>query len=87
MVPLTENQSKAARYRAEDQSEKRTLKLGSNEDISLSELLNCVLLQYFNTSGFWPSYAPVFLKVHKIENFFGSDFEFCVISLLVILKY
>ena len=21
------------------------------------------------------------LKVHKIENFFGSDFEFCVISL------
>ncbi len=27
------------------------------------------------------------LKVHKIENFFGSDFEFCVISLLVMLKY
>ncbi len=26
-------------------------------------------------------------KVHKIENFFGSDFEFCVISLLVMLKY
>jgi hypothetical protein len=23
------------------------------------------------------------LKVHKIENFFDSDFEFCVISLLV----
>jgi hypothetical protein len=30
---------------------------------------------------------PVSLKVHKIENFFGSDFEFCVISLLVMLKY
>ncbi len=27
------------------------------------------------------------LKVHKIENFFGPDFEFCVISLLVMLKY
>ncbi len=27
------------------------------------------------------------LKVHKIENFFGFDFEFCVISLLVMLKY
>jgi hypothetical protein len=27
------------------------------------------------------------LKVHKIENFFGSDFEFCTISLLVLLKY
>ncbi len=25
--------------------------------------------------------------VHKIENFFGSDFEFCVISLLAMLKY
>ncbi len=29
----------------------------------------------------------VSLKVHKIENFFDSDFEFCVISLLVMLKY
>ncbi len=28
-----------------------------------------------------------YLKVHKIENFFGTDFEFCVISLLVMLKY
>ncbi len=27
------------------------------------------------------------LKVHKIENFFGSDLEFCVISFLVMLKY
>ncbi len=27
------------------------------------------------------------LNVHKNENFFGSDFEFCTISLLVLLKY
>jgi hypothetical protein len=27
------------------------------------------------------------LKVHKIENFFGSKFEFYTISLLVMLKY
>jgi hypothetical protein len=27
------------------------------------------------------------LKVHKIENFFGSEFEFCTISLLLLLKY
>ncbi len=27
------------------------------------------------------------LKVHKIENFFGSEFEFFTISLLVMLKY
>ncbi len=27
------------------------------------------------------------LKVHKNENFFGFDFEFCAVSLLVMLKY
>jgi hypothetical protein len=27
------------------------------------------------------------LKVHKIENFVGSEFEFYTISLLVMLKY
>jgi hypothetical protein len=27
----------------------------------------------------------LFLKVHKNENVFGSDFEFCTISLLVML--
>ncbi len=27
------------------------------------------------------------LKVHKIEIFFGSEFEFYTISLLVMLKY
>jgi hypothetical protein len=30
----------------------------------------------------WPS-----LKVHKIEIFFGFDFEICIISLLVMSKY
>jgi hypothetical protein len=27
------------------------------------------------------------LKVHKNENFFGFDFEFCTVSLLVMSKY
>jgi hypothetical protein len=29
----------------------------------------------------------IHLMVHKNENFFGSDFEYCAISLLVMLKY
>ncbi len=32
-------------------------------------------------------YLVVMLKVHKNEIFFGSDFEFCTIPLLVVLKY
>ncbi len=31
-------------------------------------------------------FADADLKVHKIENFFGSEFEFYTISLLVMLK-
>ncbi len=31
--------------------------------------------------------AHIRLKVHKNENFFGFDFEFCTISLLVMSKY
>jgi hypothetical protein len=27
------------------------------------------------------------LKVHKIEIFFGFDFEICIVSLLVMSKY
>ena len=27
------------------------------------------------------------LKVHKNENFFSSDFEFCTFSMLVMVKY
>jgi hypothetical protein len=34
-----------------------------------------------------PSFKKYNLKVHKIENFFDSDFGICVISLLVISKY
>jgi hypothetical protein len=30
---------------------------------------------------------PYYLKVHKIENFFGFNFDICTISLLVMLKY
>ncbi len=33
------------------------------------------------------SHSCVPLKVHKIENFFDSDFGICVISLLVMSKY
>ena len=36
---------------------------------------------------FTSSKPEVFLKVHKIENFFDSDFGICVISLLVMSKY
>ncbi len=32
-------------------------------------------------------YGYMILKVNKIENFFGSEFEFYTISLLVMLKY
>ncbi len=32
-------------------------------------------------------YCESYLKVHKTENFFDSDFGICVISLLVIAKY
>ncbi len=34
-----------------------------------------------------PTHAIIALKVHKNENFFGSDFEFFTILLLVMLKY
>ncbi len=35
----------------------------------------------------WNTIPSNALKVHKIENFFGSEFEFYTISLLVMLKY
>jgi hypothetical protein len=34
-----------------------------------------------------PLVAVFSLKVHKIENFFDSDFGICVISLIVMSKY
>jgi hypothetical protein len=39
------------------------------------------------TLGYGISYTYLPLKVHKNENFFGFDFEFCTISLLFMLKY
>ncbi len=40
-----------------------------------------------STACFPYPFSPSLLKVHKIENFFGSEFEFYTISLLVMLKY
>ncbi len=40
---------------------------------------------WYCTTG--PILQQEYLKVHKIENFFGSEFEFYTISLLVMLKY
>ncbi len=34
-----------------------------------------------------PSQHSLSLKVHKIEIFFGFDFEICIISLLVMSNY
>ncbi len=42
-------------------------------------------LQMIAESIFWNRFMGS-LKVHKIENFFGSEFEFYTISLLVMLK-
>jgi hypothetical protein len=43
----------------------------------------------YETKRIWKigEFTEVGLKVHKIENFLGSEFEFCTISLLVLLKY
>ncbi len=47
-----------------------------------------VLIFYFKAfRNKYTSREPVPLKVHKNENFFGFDFEFCTISLLVMSKY
>ena len=35
----------------------------------------------------WYAASVTALKVHKIEIFFGFDFEICIISLLVMSKY
>ena len=44
-------------------------------------LYNSVLLRYGACA------LGACLKVHKMENFFDSDFGICVISLLVMSKY
>jgi hypothetical protein len=45
-------------------------------------LRNVILSVLFTTVCYF-----YFLKVHKIEIFFGFDFEICIISLLVMWKY
>jgi hypothetical protein len=45
---------------------------------------------YISDPPFVSDFFQVFvvsLKVHKIEIFFGFDFEICIISLLVMSKY
>ncbi len=42
---------------------------------------------YVKSRQWGPSCSNEGLKVHKNENFFGFDFEFCSISLLVMSKY
>ncbi len=36
---------------------------------------------------FWAVASIISLKVHKIEIFFGFEFEICISSLLVMSKY
>jgi hypothetical protein len=55
----------------------------SVEHIKLSFKIHLVREREINAASF----IVFILKGYKIENFFGSDFEICVISLLVMLKY
>jgi hypothetical protein len=51
----------------------------------------CAVIQIFCTTppllARLDSLVSPSLKVHKIEIFFGFDFEICIISLLVLSKY
>ncbi len=53
---------------------------------SISALSFCLSGFSFRSCGFVKIKISFSLKVHKNENFFGSDFEFWTISLLVMLK-
>ncbi len=44
-------------------------------------------IQYSPPCDYKYMYSVGNLKVHKNENFFGFDFEFCTISLLIMSKY
>ncbi len=59
------------------------------EKYTLHKWLNLGKLRVARTKEVaWFTVAPKrILKVHKIANFFGSEFEFYTISLLVVLKY
>jgi hypothetical protein len=53
--------------------------------VPLSLLYYCIPFMLFYLQLLFQSFCM--LKGTKIENFFGSDFEFCTISLLVMFKY
>ncbi len=51
-------------------------------------MLSVVGVNYVTGGDILLIHTPIgHLKVHKIENFFDSDFGICVISLLVMSKY
>ncbi len=49
--------------------------------------VNVTLVSIVNSSTNITGILATYLKVHKIEIFFGFDFEICIISLLVMSKY
>ncbi len=58
------------------------------EDLAILQILDIVAsLQYYVIFIFrFRVESRLILKVHKNENFFGFDFEFCTISVLVMHK-
>ncbi len=59
-------------------------------DIILAVKQICTALRNWQSGALLPLTVrdgAATLKVHKNENFFGFDVEFCTISLLVTLKY
>jgi hypothetical protein len=53
----------------------------------MTQLNTITIYRTATITSFSTQYSSEPLKVHKNGNFFGSDFEFCTISLLVLLKY
>ncbi len=72
--------AKAGRFEGAVSEEKKMSVLLFNLGISLLEDTNYIYRVVLTL--FWVS-----LKVHKREKFFGSDFEFFTILLLINLKY
>jgi hypothetical protein len=62
---------------------KRTLGVGGFTDI----IVIVVFPAYSRSGREQDSLTRICLKVHKIENFFDSDFGIGVISLIVMSKY
>jgi hypothetical protein len=56
------------------------MSVNSNLQASQQNMKNFLFDNFFHL-------LPMSLKVHKIENFFGSEFEFYTIAMLVMLKY